>query len=107
HPREQGAGCGHPVPRSHGHGVDRGARWPPSAKGIPMTKTIAALLLASAVACPAFAATKEEKRQDVRDVTASTLERLYKAQPHAKDAVERSAGYAVFSNFGMKILFAG
>ena len=72
-----------------------------------MTKTIAALLVASAVACPAFAATKEEKRQDVRDVTGSTLERLYKAQPHAKDAVERSAGYAVFSNFGMKILFAG
>jgi len=49
----------------------------------------------------------EERRQDVRDVARNTLERLYKTQPHAKDAVERSAGYAVFSNFGMKILVAG
>ena len=32
---------------------------------------------------------------------------LYKVQPRAKDLVARSAGYAVFSNFGMKILFAG
>jgi lipid-binding SYLF domain-containing protein len=72
-----------------------------------MTKGIAALLLAAAVACPAFGATKEEKRQDVRDVAQNTLERLYKSQPKAKDAVERSAGYAVFSNFGMKIFVAG
>ena len=37
----------------------------------------------------------------------STLAELYEKQPQAKGAVERSAGYAVFSNFGMKILFAG
>src|SRR5262245_56586220 len=49
----------------------------------------------------------EERRQDIRDVTKNTLERLYKSEPHAKDAIERSAGHAVFSNFGMKILVAG
>lgn len=59
------------------------------------------------VSVAALAATKEEKQQDVRDVAAVTLGRLNKAQPHAKELIEKSAGYAVFSNFGMKILFAG
>jgi len=70
---------------------------------------IAALMLAAALAISntAVAATKDERRQDVRDVAQNTLDRLYKAQPAAKEAVERSAGYAVFSNFGMKIFFAG
>jgi lipid-binding SYLF domain-containing protein len=36
-----------------------------------------------------------------------TLAKLYSVQPSAKRAVEGAAGYAVFSNFGMKILFAG
>jgi lipid-binding SYLF domain-containing protein len=72
-------------------------------------KTFATLCLIAGLALggPALAATKDERRQDVRDVTQNTLQRLYKSQPHAKDAIERSAGYAVFSNFGMKILFAG
>ena len=65
------------------------------------------LVLSLAWAPPAAAATKEEKRQDVREVAENTLERLYKSQPKAKEAIDRSAGYAVFSNFGMKILFAG
>lgn len=65
---------------------------------------IAAFLLTEG---SALAATKEQKRQDVRQVAANTLTRLYKTQPQAKTAIERSAGYAVFSNFGMKILFAG
>jgi lipid-binding SYLF domain-containing protein len=74
-----------------------------------MTKAIASMLFAAALAIPmaGVAATKDEKRQDVREVAESTLARLYKAQPQAKEAIERAAGYAVFSNFGMKILFAG
>jgi len=74
-----------------------------------MTKALASLLLTAVLAAPAagIAATKQEKQQDVRDVAQNTLERLYKSQPKAKEVVERSAGYAVFSNFGMKILFAG
>ena len=74
-----------------------------------MKPNVAILLLAAVLAIPgtASAATKDEKRQDVRDVTENTLARLYKTQPHAKEAIDSSAGYAVFSNFGMKILFAG
>lgn len=74
-----------------------------------MNARISAVLFVAALAAPAalMAASKEEKRQDLREVAEATLARLYKAQPQARDAVERSAGYAVFSNFGMKILFAG
>ena len=50
---------------------------------------------------------KEQKRADVRKMAGDTLSRLYKAQPSAKKAVESAAGYAVFSNFGMKIFVVG
>jgi lipid-binding SYLF domain-containing protein len=50
---------------------------------------------------------KEQKRADVRKTAGETLARLYKAQPSAKKVVESAAGYAVFSNFGMKIFVAG
>ncbi|UCE64826.1 MAG: hypothetical protein JSU59_08345 [Nitrospirota bacterium] len=36
-----------------------------------------------------------------------TLGRLYELDPEAKAGVEKAAGYAVFSNFGLKIMFAG
>lgn len=49
----------------------------------------------------------EEARADVRTVANNTLQELYAKQPDAKRAVEGAAGYAVFSNFGMKILVAG
>jgi lipid-binding SYLF domain-containing protein len=57
---------------------------------------------------PALAApSKEEQRQDISKVAEDTLTRLYKVTPSARKAVAGAAGYAVFSNFGMKILFAG
>jgi lipid-binding SYLF domain-containing protein len=48
-----------------------------------------------------------KEKADVRKMARETLARLYKSQPSAKKAVERAAGYAVFSNFGMKIFVAG
>lgn len=50
---------------------------------------------------------KEEKRAEIRKTADATLKDLYKIQPSAKDAIAKSAGYAVFSNFGMKIFLAG
>ena len=38
---------------------------------------------------------------------AAALAAVYKAAPSARKAVESAAGYAAFSNFGMKILVAG
>jgi lipid-binding SYLF domain-containing protein len=53
---------------------------------------------------------KEEIKQekaDIRKMVKETLARLYKLQPSAKKSISKSAGYGVFSNFGMKIFVAG
>ena len=50
---------------------------------------------------------KEEQRADIRKTSQSILDQLYKTRPSARGAVKAAAGYAVFSNFGMKIFFAG
>jgi lipid-binding SYLF domain-containing protein len=50
---------------------------------------------------------KAKEQGEVRKTAQETLQRLYKAQPSAKAAVEHAAGYAVFNNFGLKILLAG
>lgn len=60
-----------------------------------------------AVAGLAQAATPQEKQEEIRGMAKRTLERLYFTQPTARGVVERAAGYAVFSNFGMKIFVAG
>ena len=59
------------------------------------------------VAVPCFAKTKEQKQADVRKSADETLAKLYQARPAAKATIKAAAGYAAFSNFGMKILFAG
>jgi lipid-binding SYLF domain-containing protein len=49
---------------------------------------------------------KEAARADIQKNTKETLQRLYKAQPGAEKAIDNAAGYAVFSNFGLKIFVA-
>lgn len=51
--------------------------------------------------------TDDEERAETREGAAKTLEQLYKEQPGSQQAIESALGYAVFSNFGLKILFAG
>ena len=48
-----------------------------------------------------------QQRQDILKKSDDTLKALYQAQPKAKEVIEKSTGYATFSNFGMKILIAG
>ncbi len=50
---------------------------------------------------------KAKEQDEIRTNTKEILQRLYDAQPAAKAAVEHAAGYAVFSNTGVKILMAG
>lgn len=59
------------------------------------------------IAVPSFAKTKEQKQAEVRKNANETLARLYKVRPSAKATIKAAAGYAAFSNFGMKILVAG
>jgi len=49
----------------------------------------------------------EKKQKEIRSMAQDTLGRLYEADPSAKSAIKRAAGYAVFSNLGIKILVAG
>jgi lipid-binding SYLF domain-containing protein len=67
--------------------------------------TVTALLLVSALT--SFAKSKEEKQAEARKKADQVLARLYKASPSAQAQISSAAGYAVFSNAGMKILFAG
>jgi lipid-binding SYLF domain-containing protein len=68
----------------------------------------AALILSTALPPAASAASKaDDARADIRKATTETLNTLYKTQPSARNVIAKSAGYAVFSNFGMKIFLAG
>jgi lipid-binding SYLF domain-containing protein len=51
--------------------------------------------------------TPDEQRAEIRNVRDQALAELYQAQPSARGHIQKAAGYAVFSNFGMKILVAG
>jgi len=48
-----------------------------------------------------------QARQQVREMSQDALASLYEIAPGARRVVERSAGYAVFSTFGVKLFFAG
>jgi lipid-binding SYLF domain-containing protein len=73
------------------------------------TNSLIAVALVCALATAGFAADSkiEKKQKEIRDMAHDTLKRLYKAQPSARSVVKGAAGYAVFSNLGVKILVAG
>jgi len=58
-------------------------------------------------ALPAFSENAEEKRADIQKMKTETLNELYKKEPGARKHVQNARGYAVFSNFGLKIFLAG
>ena len=74
-----------------------------------MNRRMMVLAMAFALAAPgvALGADKAEEQAEVRKAGQDALAAVYKAQPSARKAVESAAGYAAFSNFGMKILVAG
>jgi lipid-binding SYLF domain-containing protein len=76
---------------------------------ITRTPSLIAAALVCVLAATAHAADPqiENKRKEIRNMARDTLKRLYKAEPKTKSAVEGAAGYAVFSNLGVKILVAG
>ena len=46
----------------------------------------------------------DKKREKTRKMAAQTLQDLYKMEPTSREAIERSAGYAVFNNMGTNLL---
>lgn len=69
--------------------------------------TAIGLLLFVAAGMAQAQSDKEAGRAEVRKSVNSVLTKLYKAQPAARKVIAAAPGYAVFSNFGMKIFFAG
>ena len=81
-----------------------------TAKSIVSLWVAAAVMLTGmfvSIAAYAQASKKEQEQQAVRKAASQTLTQLYKVQPNAEKAIAGAAGYAVFSNFGMKILAVG
>ena len=72
--------------------------------GMMMIMSVVLLLM---VAVNSHAASKEEQQKKIVDMAQQSLQRLYQAQPSARAAVQNAVGYAVFSDMGVKILFAG
>ena len=48
-----------------------------------------------------------QQREEILKKSQQILKNLYAVEPKAKEVIEKAAGYATFSNFGMKILIAG
>ena len=49
----------------------------------------------------------DEQRAEIRAMANETLAQLYQQYPDSRRQIQRAAGYAVFSNFGFKVLFMG
>ncbi len=48
----------------------------------------------------------DSRRADIREMRDSVLDELYKVHPGAKAKIKKAAGYAVFSNVGINLVFA-
>ena len=64
------------------------------------------------VAAPAHAKSDADtrradtRRAETRTMRDEVLKELYKLRPETKDAIKKAAGYAVFSNVGINLVFA-
>jgi lipid-binding SYLF domain-containing protein len=65
--------------------------------------SLALILLATGLA-RAGGDSPDEKRDKTRKMSAKTLQDLYKLEPGAQAAIQKSAGYAVFDNMGTNLL---
>ena len=72
---------------------------------IYMLATLVAGIFLSGFSGLAAAATAEEKKSEIRKMRSETLAKLYKIHPLAKGDIQKSAGYAVFSNIGINLIF--
>jgi len=70
-------------------------------------RATATLFLALGLLAPVtttLAATVAEQRAEIQKMRTTTLARLYKVHPAARDDVQKAAGYAVFSNVGINLI---
>lgn len=79
----------------------------------PFRAFVTALLVALGIglqACapaPVSQSQVDEQRAEIREMANETMARLSQQYPDFRRQLQRSAGYAAFSNFGFKVLFMG
>jgi lipid-binding SYLF domain-containing protein len=69
-----------------------------------IASALAVFVLATGLARAAD--TPDQERDKTRKMATETLQQLYKLQPAAKGAIQKSAGYAVFNNTGVNLLLS-
>ncbi len=75
--------------------------------------SIAALLAALSIGLQGCATTRPTKseieahRDEIREIAHKTVAQIIKEYPEARAMLEKASGYAVFSDFGYKLLFMG
>jgi lipid-binding SYLF domain-containing protein len=81
------------------------------AKRMRILKTLAmALLCLGFAACATTQLTQsdiQEQRDSLRNMANQALTHLYNNNPAAQGVIMNAAGYAVFSDFGFKLIYAG
>jgi lipid-binding SYLF domain-containing protein len=65
------------------------------------------LALISCATTPLSKSDKDLQQDSVRDMVNQTLTQLYSKNPAAKAEIAKAAGYAVFSDFGFKVMWLG
>jgi len=75
--------------------------------GVAFVVLAFSLVLAACSSAPLSKSEKEEHRDTVRAMASKTLSDLQRTNPEARKAVSGAAGYAVFSDVGLKIGYMG
>ncbi len=69
--------------------------------------TAGAVVLSLASGGALAQAEKVKKQTEIKQVTQTSLEKFYKADPKLREAVAKAPGYAVFTTFGLSFLIGG
>ena len=69
--------------------------------------TTGAVILSLAAGGALAQTEKVKKQEEIKKVTATSLEKFYKANPQLKEAVAKSPGYAVFTTYGLSFIIGG
>ena len=74
-----------------------------NAKAIAKILIVMMILTSMTISVVCAAASKDEQRQHIRDITQVTMNKLYGLHPEVKQEVEKAAGYAAFGSWGAKL----
>jgi len=72
---------------------------------LPLT-ALCVLLLAGCTATGLNSGTPEERRQAIRDMRQEVLTQLFELRPDLRSQISEAAGYAVFTNANVNVIFA-